>query len=90
MNNTEEQVLRLNLESLQDPKLKSSQVHALVGSIEILLGNNYLEVLEKVGYDLHKTKQSFAFRVAAAKKILALIDEKPKAPPINQIKLLEK
>ena len=73
---TEEKVLRLNLESLQDPKLKPSQVHALVGSIEILLGNNHLEVLKKVGYDLHKAKQSLEFRVKAAEKISQLIGEK--------------
>jgi hypothetical protein len=81
---TEEKVLRLNLKSLKDPKLKPSQVSALIGRIEILLGNNHREVLEKVGYDLHKAKQSLEFRVKASEKILALI-EKPKAPPIYQV-----
>ena len=74
--NTEEKVLRLNLESLKDPKLKTSQVTALIGSIESLLGNLHLEVLEKVGYDLHKAKQSIEFRVKAAQKIIELIGEK--------------
>jgi len=70
---TEEKVLRLNLESLKDPNLKKSQVSALVESIEILLGSNHLDVLEKVGYDLHKAKQSLEFRVKAAQKIQQLI-----------------
>lgn len=70
---TEEKVLRLNLESLKDPKLKPSQVTALIGSIEILLGSNHLDVLEKVGYDLHKAQKSFDFRVKAAEKISQLI-----------------
>ncbi|MEY3825863.1 MAG: hypothetical protein RLZZ148_676 [Cyanobacteriota bacterium] len=81
----EEQVLRLNLESLKDPELKPSQISALLGDIEILLGNTHLEVLKKVGYDLHKAKKSVEFRVKVAEKILALI-EKPKAPPIYEIK----
>jgi hypothetical protein len=72
----EEQVLRLNLEFFKDPELKPSQVNALIGSIEILLGNLHLEVLEKVGYDLHKAKQSLEFRVKAAQKIIELIGEK--------------
>jgi hypothetical protein len=74
--NIEEKVLRLNLESLKDPKLKTSQVTALIRSIEILLGNLHLEVLKKVGYDLHKATQSIEFRVKAAQKIIELIGEK--------------
>jgi hypothetical protein len=72
---TEEKVLRLNLESFKDPTLNKAQVHALVESIEILLGNLDLEVLKKVGHDLHKAKQSLEFRVKAAETISKLIGE---------------